>query len=175
MPFRAGPHYISQRPAGSFGPSASLRFPPWRRSNRLRCRSCSRCSTAGSSRTAPTAAGSATAAVSGGTGLHRAGRGEASAGLRPRTGGVRVPPQPPQPTPHPRSGEELLPAAGVLLHAAGRCVRAVPVVRQPAGAGEGAAEDQPVQDRHRRRIFASRASPPSPAPELPGGCGRTTG
>lgn len=102
--------------------------------------------------------------------------GECGAGTAHRRG-PRAPqplPTPPQPTPHPRSGEELLPAAGVLLHAAGRRVRAVPVVRQPAGAGEGAAEDQPLQDRHRSRIFAPR-EPPTPTPHSSGGCGRTSG
>lgn len=53
-------------------PAAAL--PPWRRSSRRRCPSCSRSSTGGSSRTAPTAAGSATAAVSGRGNREREGR-----------------------------------------------------------------------------------------------------
>lgn len=66
-PGTAPPRGRTTAPGGPrAGPAASRRrFPPWRRSNPRRCPSCSRSFTGGSSRTAPTAAGSATAAVSG--------------------------------------------------------------------------------------------------------------
>ena len=50
------------------------------------------------------------------------------------------------------SPEELLPASWVLVHVEGRHLRALPVLQHTGRAGEGDAEDEPLQDRHRRSL-----------------------
>lgn len=119
--------------------------------------------------------------MSGGTGLHREGRGEGSAGPGQRTGGVRVPHNPSQPPPNPPRTPAVEKNYFQLREFSFTLRDDVYVRFQSFGSPQELEKELQRTNPYKidiGAVYSHRVSPlpfPSPTPHSSGGCGRTSG